>query len=127
LDPFKLSRGQLKMLNLACVFAIDPDLLLLDEPFSSLDCNTKARVCRSIEARKDKITIIFSHERSTLPRVDTISEIENGRLHYRGTTPEALFEWKGAPPYLRYALKLGSSPKNITLDDAREAICAMRD
>ena len=127
LDPFKLSRGQLKMLNLACVFTIDPDLLLLDEPFSSLDCYTKSRVCQAIAARREKITIIFSHETSILPKVDTISEIERGVLNFHGRTPEAIPKWKTAPPYLLYALELGASPSNITLDDAREALCAMLD
>lgn len=126
LDPFKLSRGQLKMLNLACVFTVNPDLLLLDEPFSSLDCHTKTLVCRAIAARQNKITIVFSHETSVLPKVDSISEIEEGVLYYRGKTPESISKWKSAPPYLRHALELGSSPSNITLDDVQEALCAMR-
>ncbi len=114
-DPLMLSRGELKRLTLACAFAKDPDLLLLDEPFSSLDCAAKVRACRAIEERQSGITIIFSHERSILPRVRTISEMETGRLISCGEVPGAIPLWRSAPPYLRYALTLGAQPSNITL------------
>lgn len=127
IDPFKLSRGQLKRLNLACVFALDPDILLLDEPFSSLDCMVKARVCKAIESRRDKITMVFSHERSVLPRVDSISHIADGQLIYHGEIPEAVTEWLSPPPYLRKTLSRGGRPVNITLQDCMEALCATRD
>jgi energy-coupling factor transport system ATP-binding protein len=127
IDPLLLSRGQLKQLNLACVFAKDPDLLLLDEPFGSLDCAAKVRACRMIEERTNGITIIFSHERSVLPRVTMIAEMESGRLVECGRVPDAIARWRGAPPYLRYALEAGARPRNITLTDAREALCRIRD
>ena len=127
IDPFKLSRGQLKRLNLACVFALDPDILLLDEPFSSLDCMVKSRVCKAIESRKDKITMVFSHERSVLPRVKSISHIADGKLIHHGSTPEAVSQWASPPPYLRQALQRGARPQNITLQDSMEALCATRD
>ncbi len=126
-DPLHLSRGQLKRLNLACVFAKDPDLLLLDEPFGSLDCAAKVRACRMIEERTSGITVIFSHERSVLPRVATIAEMEEGRLIGCGPVPDAITRWRGAPPYLRHALEAGARPENITLADAREALCRIRD
>ncbi len=127
LDPFKLSRGQLKRLNLACVFALDPDILLLDEPFSSLDCMVKTRICKAIESRRNKITMVFSHERSVLPRVDSISHIAEGRLVCHGATPDAVSEWSSPPPYLRKALENGARPRNITLQDSMEALCTIRD
>lgn len=125
-DPLRLSRGELKRLNLACAFAKNPDLLLLDEPFSSLDCAAKVRACRAIEERRSGITVIFSHERSVLPRVRTISEMAGGRLVSRGEVPGAIPLWQSAPPYLRYALTLGARPENITLTDVREALCRIR-
>ncbi len=125
-DPFKLSRGQLKRLNLACVFALDPDLLILDEPFSSLDCRAKAKVCKAIASREGKITMLFSHERASLPRVSTLSQISEARLECLGAVPDAIPRWAGAPPYLRRALELGAEPRNITMDDVEEALCATR-
>ncbi|KUG19032.1 MAG: ATP-binding cassette domain-containing protein [Methanomicrobiaceae archaeon] len=126
-DPLTLSRGELKRLNLACVFSCSPDLLLLDEPFSSLDCAAKVRVCRAIEARKGGITIVFSHERAVLPRVGTLWEMEGGRLSRVGDVPDAIPRWRFAPQYLRHALERGARPANIALTDAREALCRIRD
>jgi len=125
-DPFHLSRGELKRLILACTVARNPDLLMLDEPFSSLDCAAKQRACKVIEGRREGITIIFSHERATLPQVDAIWEMEGGTLKALGSVPRAIPRWRHAPPYLTYALELGARPENIRLQDAREAVCRIR-
>lgn len=125
-DPFSLSRGELKRLILACMIVRNPDLLMLDEPFSSLDCTTKREACRMIEARGEGITIIFSHERAVLPRADAIWEMECGTLKALGSVPQAIPRWRHAPPYLTYALQEGARPENIRLQDAREAICRIR-
>ncbi|MDK2890401.1 MAG: energy-coupling factor transport system ATP-binding protein [Methanoculleus sp.] len=125
-DPFHLSRGELRRLTLACAVTRNPDLLLLDEPFSSLDCVAKREACRTIEERGAGITIIFSHERAVLPRVDAVWEIEDGALTPRGSVPDAIPLWRHAPPYLAYALREGARPENIRLSDAREALCRIR-
>ena len=125
-DPFHLSRGELKRLVLACTLMRNPDLLMLDEPFSSLDCTAKRTACRMVEERDEGITIIFSHERAVLPRVDTLWEMEAGTLTACGSVPCAIPRWRHAPPYLRYALDEGACPENIRLADAREALCRIR-
>jgi len=125
-DPLRLSRGELKRLNLACIIARDPDLLLLDEPFSALDCAGKRLACRAIEARKEGITVIFTHERTVLPRIGTLWEMERGALTPRGDVPDAIRRWRHAPPYLEYALEQGARPANIALEDVREALCRIR-
>lgn len=125
-DPFHLSRGELKRLTLACTILRDPDLLLLDEPFSSLDCTAKRKACGMLEERDSGITIVFSHERAVLPRVDAIWEMEAGDMTARGSVPDAISSWRHAPPYLRHALDQGARPANIRLADAREALCRIR-
>jgi energy-coupling factor transport system ATP-binding protein len=79
-DPFSLSRGELKRLTLACAFAKKPDLLILDEPFSSLDNKMKCWLCEEIKRRRFGITIIFTHEREVLPEVENHLIMKDGHL-----------------------------------------------
>lgn len=121
-DPLRLSRGELKRLHLACVLARDYDLLILDEPFSSLDVCEKQRICRSLSGRRHGITIIFTHEQAIFPRVDNIWEIRKSRLHSCGTPPDALADWEHAPAFIRALISRGRTPKNISPDDLGAAL-----
>lgn len=123
LSPLRLSRGELKRLHLACVLSQEYDLLVLDEPFSSLDCREKERVCTALSGRTHGITIIFTHEQSHFPRVDTLWEIADGCLHCRGNLPEALHTWEHAPEIIRTLITKGKIPANLTGEDIREAAC----
>ncbi|MDD1690320.1 MAG: ATP-binding cassette domain-containing protein [Methanoregula sp.] len=123
LSPLKLSRGELKRLHLACVLARDYDLLVLDEPFSSLDCREKERVCSAISRRTTGITVIFTHEQMQFPRVDYIWEIARGSLHNRGSVPGALEAWEHAPDIIKKLIARGKVPENITPSDLLEAAC----
>ena len=121
-----LSRGELKRLHLACVLPRTCDLLLLDEPFSSLDCEGKEAVCRQISLRKDGITVIFTHEQSIFPRVDHIWEITGGCLADCGTMPGALSCWEHAPLLVRRLVAAGRIPDDLSPEGLREAACRTR-
>jgi energy-coupling factor transport system ATP-binding protein len=123
LSPMRLSRGELKRLHLACLLGQEYNLLILDEPFSSLDCREKERVCKELSGRKTGITILFTHEQQIFPRVDHIWEISQGRLAYRGRLPDALPSWQHAPKIVRDLLAAGKIPENISPDDLVEAAC----
>jgi energy-coupling factor transport system ATP-binding protein len=124
-SPLSLSRGELKRLHLACVLSKDYDLLLLDEPFSSLDCREKSKLCTTLE-QKPGIIIIFTHEHEILPRVDRIWEIENGRLTGCGIPPDAYIRWHHVPPSVKKLTALGLPPANISQKDIREAACRIQ-
>lgn len=129
MDPVRLSRGELKRLELACMLERDPDLLILDEPFASLDCMWKEWLCNRLNRRrsgKRGITLIFSHERMHLPEADELWRMDNGRLIHIGRVPEAIPEWKSAPDYIVHALRIGAEPQNITMRAAEEAICRIQ-
>ncbi len=79
-DPFTLSRGELKRLMLACVFAKDPDVLVLDEPYASLDPSAKEVLTSLIENSRG-ITIVFSHETEYAPKNSQKWKIHTGGLH----------------------------------------------
>jgi energy-coupling factor transport system ATP-binding protein len=121
-SPFSLSRGELKRLHLACVFSKCYDLLLLDDPFSSLDCEEKSKICSIIE-KKSGITVIFTHEQEILPRVYRIWEIADGRLIDCGRPPDAYRHWHDIPPSVKRLSALGVIPANISTKDIREAAC----
>jgi energy-coupling factor transport system ATP-binding protein len=122
-NPLKLSRGELKMLHLACVLAGNYDLLILDEPFSSLDCFGKEHICKRLSERSTGITVIFTHEQTIFPRIDRIWEIRNGELHDRGGLPEALGHWYYAPKIVKNLISAGKTPKNLTPGDLLGAAC----
>jgi len=121
-SPLSLSRGELKRLHLASVFSRDYDLLLLDEPFSSLDCGEKSKLCTAIEQRSG-ITVIFTHEQEILPRVFRIWEIADGKLTDCGRPPDAYERWHHVPPAVKRLAALGLLPGNISTRDIREAAC----
>lgn len=121
--PLDLSRGELKRLILSCILEQKDDLLVLDEPFSSLDCAGKDRVCSALSGRRKGITIVLTHEQSWFPRVDRIWEIEQGILRDRGPLPDALSCWNHAPAFVRNLVAAGRIPANITRNDLREAAC----
>jgi energy-coupling factor transport system ATP-binding protein len=127
LSPLSLSRGELKRLHLACVLVKDYDLLMLDEPFSSLDCQEKARICACIGQKKEGITVIFTHEQNILPRVDRIWEISDKTLIDCGRPPDAFFTWRYVPPVIMKLVASGKIPKNLSLDDLTEALCRIQE
>lgn len=122
-DPFRLSRGELKRLHLACILASQYDLLILDEPFSSLDICEKQRICSILSGRLRGITILFTHEQAIFPRVKHIWEIRDGRLWHCGSPPDALRSWQHAPSLIRKLIAAGKTPENISPEDLLEAAC----
>jgi energy-coupling factor transport system ATP-binding protein len=125
-DPFSLSRGELKRLLLSCVLARDDDLLILDEPFSGLDCPGKILLCNEIGEKRRGIVILCTHERHFLPRVDVIWEFNGHTLACRGRVPGAIASWQGAPAGIKALVAAGRIPRNVTFGDIREAACRTR-
>jgi energy-coupling factor transport system ATP-binding protein len=126
ISPLTLSRGELNRLHLACILAKNHDLLLLDEPFSSLDCEEKAKLCTRISQKSQGITIIFTHEQEILPRVTRIWEIVDGVLIDCGYPPDAFRKWHHVPRIIEKLTALGCTPDNLSLEDLREAACRIR-
>ena len=122
-DPLSLSRGELKRLHLSCILEKEYDLLILDEPFSSLDCSEKERYCRILSQKSHGITFILTHEQSFFPRVDYLWEIRGGQLVFLGRTPDAILRWEQAPPVIKKLVGSGRAPRNLAPEDLQEAAC----
>ncbi len=63
-NPFKLSWGQKRRLNLSSIFVYDPEIILLDEPFIGNDSKNIVNLMETlyIENKRGKTIIISSHD-----------------------------------------------------------------
>jgi len=85
-----LSGGQKQTINLARSLLHDPQILLLDEPTSSLDQTTEQRIVGSLaEFCSDKTMIIITHRNPIMALVDRVLVIDQGQV-MADTTPEKL-------------------------------------
>ena len=72
--PDQLSLGQQRRLSLARAFACDPDLMLLDEPFVSLDAaaaDEMMTLFAALRARRDMASILVTHAEAEARRLAT--------------------------------------------------------
>jgi tungstate transport system ATP-binding protein len=90
----KLSGGEAQRVSLARAFSLQPELLLLDEPFSALDAPSRTSLLedlKSILAETNTTTIFITHDLKEAASLgDSMAVILNGKLHQRGT-PEEIF------------------------------------
>ena len=89
-----LSGGQLQRVALARALAAEPRILLLDEPFSSLDENLRddmRRLVSDIHKRSGITTIMVTHDRhEALSMADRISLMFDGQIVQTGTPSEVV-------------------------------------
>lgn len=77
----QLSGGEKKLVALAGVLAMQPEVLLLDEPTGGLDARTKERILLLLK-ETEQACIIISHEYDFLVELaGTISLLQDGRIH----------------------------------------------
>lgn len=77
---YKLSGGEKRLVSLATILAMKPEVLLLDEPTAGLDDKTKAKLI-SILSNLDLSFILISHEIDFLFEItDSIYTMENKRI-----------------------------------------------
>lgn len=92
--PHELSGGQQQRVALARALALEPAVVLLDEPFSNLDTALRATVRREVRdlLRASHATAIFvTHDQEEAMYLgDEIAVMNGGRLEQVGT-PEAVF------------------------------------
>ena len=85
-----LSGGQRQTINLARSLLHDPQILLLDEPTSSMDQGTEKKVITALEDfSKSKTMLIVTHRNPILHMVDRVFVLENGQI-ISDQTPEQL-------------------------------------
>lgn len=90
--PAQLSGGQRQRVALARALAIEPRVLLLDEPFGALDAQVRRdlrRWLRELHDRTGLTTIFVTHDQEeALAMSDRIGVMKSGRLEQVGTPSE---------------------------------------
>ena len=92
--PSQLSGGQRQRVALARALAIEPSILLLDEPFGALDAKVRRelrRWLRDLHERTGLTTIFVTHDQEeALELADRVALLRDGQLEQVGT-PEELY------------------------------------
>jgi len=85
-----LSGGQRQAINLARSLIHDPQIILLDEPTSSMDQGSEKKIVASLnDAGKHKTMVIVTHRNPIITMVDRVLVLENGQI-ITDQTPEQL-------------------------------------
>lgn len=92
--PMQLSGGQLQRVIIAIALSKKPKLLLLDEPTTALDQNTKQNIIELLKKLKkslDFLIIFVSHDIDSIKNIcDQIVVLENGKIVEAGQTIEVI-------------------------------------
>jgi energy-coupling factor transport system ATP-binding protein len=132
--PTALSGGQKQRLALASVLALEPRVLVLDEPTSDLDPAGRAELLaaiRALRAERNLTVLMIDPEIDGLGWVDRLMVLDHGHLVLEGTPAEAWdrsaeLEFLGLKPFTlaKLARALGCPGHWVDADAAAQALRA---
>lgn len=94
---YELSGGQRQLVALAAVLAVDPAVLVLDEPTTLLDLANRERlreVLADLVARRGVRTIVSTHDLEVATDAQRTLLIHDGRLHADGAPAEVVAAYR---------------------------------
>lgn len=137
-SPFELSGGQKKRVAIAGVLAMNPRMLVLDEPTAGLDPRSRDELLEQIAAlhRTRGITVVLvSHSMEDIARyVQRLIVLNAGRVAYDGTPRQVFAHYRElehmglAAPQIAYVMRdlqkrgLPVDVEAITVEEARDSI-----
>jgi sulfate transport system ATP-binding protein len=93
--PSQLSGGQRQRMALARALAVEPKVLLLDEPFGALDANVRAELRAWLRRLHDEVhvtTVLVTHDQEeAMELADSIVVLNAGRVEQTGA-PRELYD-----------------------------------
>jgi sulfate transport system ATP-binding protein len=118
--PAQLSGGQRQRVALARALAVDPKVLLLDEPFGALDAKVRKELrkwLREIHEETHYTTVFVTHDQEeALELADRVVVLDKGRIEQIGT-PDEVYD-APATPFV-FAFIGDSSELAVTVDQGR--------
>jgi len=139
-SPFELSGGQKRRAAIAGVIAMEPSVLILDEPTAGLDPAGSAQILRNIRAyhqERGAAVILVSHSMDEVAReAQRLVVVDNGRIPCSGAPAEVFSHASeleaaglGAPAMARVFARLrelgAPVPADVyTVEQARDALLA---
>ena len=140
-SPLELSGGQKRRVAIAGVLAMEPEVLVLDEPTAGLDPEGRDEILGLVEKlhKNKKITVILvSHSMEDVAKyVDRLIVMNHGSVQYDGTPEEVFSHYKElekiglSAPQVTYVMEALARrgiplPHNaITVEEAVDSIMAV--
>jgi len=101
--PHQLSGGQRQRVMIAAALALEPSLLIADEPTTALDVTTQAQILQLIKDLRKRLgmgVLFITHDFGVVAEIaDRVAVMQRGRIVELGTTREVLR--KPSHPYTK--------------------------
>jgi sulfate transport system ATP-binding protein len=114
--PHQLSGGQRQRVALARALAVDPRVLLLDEPFGALDARVRQELRQWLRRLHDEFnltTILVTHDQEeALEVADRVVVMNQGRIEQQGV-PDHVYEHPATPFVLQFLGQVNRLPATM--------------
>ena len=115
--PAQLSGGQRQRVALARALAIEPDLLLLDEPFGALDAQVRVTLRRWLRHLHEELglsTVFVTHDQEeALELADRVVVMNRGHIEQVGT-PDEIYQQPATPFVFEFIGKVNKLPVRVS-------------
>ena len=92
--PFQLSGGQRQRVMIAMALALEPEVLIADEPTTALDVTTQAqilRLVRDLQTRRGMAVMFITHDFGVVAEIaDRVAVMQHGRIVEEGRAADIL-------------------------------------